>query len=96
MTVRAKNELYRALAISEKPKALWAKSNVTGEVQVQAIGYDGQLVSVFIPSSVGAATPRLINLLESAPVEAWRSSRSLMATVRLGHIDVTLHKKTQD
>lgn len=93
MTVRAKTELHRALAIADL-KALYVSSNVVGELQVQAIGHDGKMATVFLPSSVGLAEPRLVNLLDSAPVASWRASRSLMAAVRAGHVHVTLSKRT--
>lgn len=92
MTVRAKSELSKALA-SGSVKALWAKSNVVGELQVQVTNHEGKLETVFIPSSVGRIEPRLINLLNFAPALEWKKSRSLLAAVRAGHLTVTLQKE---
>ncbi len=92
MTVRAKTELHRALAATDLV-ALWAKSNTVGELQVQALGPEGRMQTVFIPSSVGLAEPRLVNLLDYASQSAWRASRSLMAAVRAGHVEIILTKR---
>ena len=92
MTVRAKTELHKALSTPDLV-GLMARSNVVGELQVQAIGYDGKMVSVFLPSSVGLTEPRLVNLLDSAPASAWKASRSFLAAVRAGHVHVTLSRK---
>ena len=93
MTVRSRTNLHRALA-DTNVKALLARSNVVGDLQIQAIGFEGKMVAVFVPSSVGVREPRLVNLLDYAPAAAWRDSRSLMAAVRAGHILVTLQKDT--
>ncbi len=89
MTVRARTELHRSLG--KGVTALFAKSNIVGELQVQVRGHDGKLTTIFIPSSVGQE-PRLINLLDSATAQAWRESKSLLAAVRLGHLTVTVKK----
>lgn len=89
MTVRQKTALVKTLARSGL-KTLCVKSNVVGELQMQAMGYDGTLKTVFLPSSVGLSEPRFVNLLDYAPVEAWRTSRSFLAAVRMGHVNVTL------
>jgi hypothetical protein len=91
MTVRAKTEIYRALNAPGITQ-IWVKSNIVGELQVQAIGYDGTMQTVFVPSSIGLAEPRLVNLIDFASASSWRASRSLMAAVRMGHITVTLKK----
>ena len=91
MTVRAKTEIYRALN-AQNITAVWVKSTIVGELQIQAVGYDGEMQTVFIPSSVGVAEPRLVNLIGFASASSWRASRSLMAAVRAGHITVTLKK----
>lgn len=88
MTVRAKSALSRALVSTAKVKAIWAKSNVVGELQVQVVGHDGKLTTVFIPSSAGRADARSVNLLDWAPAAEWRRSRSLLAAVRQGHVTV--------
>ena len=93
MTVRAKSDLSRALGAADKVKALMAKSNVVGELQVQVVGHEGKLTTVFIPTSAGRAEPRLVNLLDSATAEEWKRSRSLLAAVRAGHLTVTLVKE---
>lgn len=71
-----------------KVKAIWAKSNVVGELQVQVVGHDGKLTTVFIPSSAGRPDARSVNLLDWAPATEWRRSRSLLAAVRQGHVTV--------
>lgn len=92
MTVRAKSQLSTSL-VSANIKALLVKSNVSGEFQLQVgDGRDG-VVSVFIPSSVGQSNPRYVNLLDHAPAQEWRKSKSLMAAVRGGHLSVLLKKK---
>lgn len=48
------------------------------------------MITVFLPSSVGRNEPRLVNLLDHAPQKAWRASRSLMAAVRAGHVEIIL------
>jgi hypothetical protein len=93
MTVRAKSNLSRALSGAAKVKAIMAKSNVVGELQVQVVGLEGKLITVFIPSSAGRAEPRLVNLLDSATAAEWKKSRSLLAAVRIGHLTVTLIKE---
>ncbi len=92
MTVREKSSLNRALGQHHDVSALWAISHVVGELQVQAVGYEGRMVTVFIPSSVGQSEPRSVNLIDSAPASAWKASRSLMAAVRAGYVHVTLDK----
>jgi hypothetical protein len=89
MTVREKTALAKSLA---KPgiKAIVVKSNVVGELQIQGVGHDGKLTTVFLPSSAGAQTPREVNMLDYGPVASWRNSRSFLAAVRMGHITVTL------
>lgn len=91
MTVRAKSELSRVLGSSKQIKAIWAKSNIVGELQVQVTGHSGEIETVFIPSSAGSRD-RLVNLLDFAPPKNWKKSRSFLAAVRLGHLAVTLDK----
>ena len=89
MTVRQKTALVKALA-QPGIKVLRVRSNVVGELQIQVAGYDGNMKTVFIPTSVGLADPRFVNLLDYGPVESWRVSRSFLAAVRMGHISVVL------
>lgn len=91
MTVRAKTQLHRALSQTDV-SSVWIRSHCVGELQVQAIGYEGRMATVFIPSSVGLQEPRLVDLIQFAPAAAWKASRSLMAAVRAGHVHVTLMK----
>ena len=89
MTVRQKTALVKALA-QPGLKALNVKSNVVGELQIQGSGYNGNMTTVFLPSSLGLQEPRFVNLLDYGPIEAWRSSRSFLAAVRMGHVSVVL------
>lgn len=89
MTVREKTALSKSLA-KQGIKAVFAKSSIVGELQIQCIGHDGKLTTVFLPSSLGLTKPRLVNLLDYGPVSSWRESRSLLNAVRLGHVSVTL------
>jgi len=91
MTVRAKAELSRVLGSGTSIKAIWARSNVVGELQVQVIGHEGTVETVFIPSAVGGQD-RKVNLLNYATPKQWKKSRSLLAAVRLGHLTVTVEK----
>lgn len=88
MTVRQRTALVKALS-QPGLTTLKIKSNVVGEIQLQVAGYDGNMKTVFVPSSVGSE-PRIVNLLDYGPVESWRSSRSFLAAVRMGHVSVTL------
>ena len=91
MTVRAKSELGRVLGSGTSIKALWAKSHVVGELQVQVMGLEGKIVTVFLPSSAGGIE-RKVNLLKYATPAHWKKSRSLLAAVRLGHLTVTVER----
>jgi len=89
MTVREKASLTKSLARAGI-KTVNAKSNIVGELQIVCYTKDGKSITVFLPSSVGKAQPRWVNLLESCPIEAWRESKSLLNAVRMGHVTVTL------
>lgn len=89
MTVRQKTALVKAMA-EPGVQQLRVRSNVVGELQIQCVGYDGNMTTVFLPSSVGLMEPRFVNLLDYGSVESWRNSRSFLAAVRMGHISVVL------
>lgn len=91
MTVRARAELARILKSGAAIKAIWARSNCRGQLQVQVTGHEGRIESVFIPSDVQAGSKGL-NLLAYAPAANWKKSRSLLEAVRLGHLTVTVEK----
>lgn len=89
MTVRERTAVAKALS-SSGLKAIVVKSNVVGELQIQGVGHDGRMTTVFLPSSVGLQQPKLVNMLDYGPVSSWRNSSSFLSAVRMGHITVVL------
>jgi hypothetical protein len=91
MTVREKAQLSRLLKSSTKIKAIWARSKIVGELQVQVIGREGTVETVYVPSSANGQD-RKINLLDFATAKQWQKSRSFLSAVSMGHLVVTLEK----
>lgn len=89
MTVRSRLALAKDLGRLQARRLL-ASSLITGQLQVQATGYDGRAIAVFLPSLRGNAEIRAIDLLEYAPQGAWKNSRTLLSAVRAGLAQVEI------
>ena len=90
MTVRARAELSKILGSGRSITAIWARSNCSGQLQVQVDGPEGPS-SVFIPSNMAIGSKGL-NLLNFATPAQWKKSSSLLNAVRMGHLTVKVEE----
>jgi hypothetical protein len=89
MTVRGKAEIVRQLA-GPGIRRILVSSSLMGELQIQADGPKGETIQVFVPSSAGQPNPRYLDLVPLAPASAWRQSRTFLAAIRDGYLQVQL------
>lgn len=84
MTVRAKIQLAKDLARLDVVQVLASSRNFAGKLLVQA-EVDGVLCFVSIQSNAPA-----VDLLATAPAQAWKRSASLLNAVMKGYLSVSV------